>query len=75
MVLMAGRRSNRRREIMNVRLNESEMRSLLRIKESGDFTDVSETVRFCIRFTKSMLAAIPTAVGESFVSSDRDGEK
>jgi len=72
---MAARMSSRRKEIMNVRLNESELRSLLRIKESGDFADISETVRFCIRFTKTMLSAIPTAIGESFVGNDRDEKK
>lgn len=58
------------KERITVRLSEADMSGLNKIKSSGDFEDMSASVRFCIHFSVALLRAIPAALINSFVETN-----
>uniref|UniRef100_A0A6M3LXR2 Uncharacterized protein n=1 Tax=viral metagenome TaxID=1070528 RepID=A0A6M3LXR2_9ZZZZ len=54
---------------ITIRLSGSNIKILNSIRESGAFENDSQTVRFCIEFTNTILQNIPETIGESFVKA------
>lgn len=52
-----------------MRLSETHLRHLAKIRKCGDFPDDSSTLRFCISFTKAVLNIIPAAVAENYIAA------
>jgi len=64
-----GRDSNKN-SIITIRLSSSDMTGLNKIQSSGDFEEMSSTLRWCIHFTVAMLRVIPAAVIEAFMETE-----
>jgi Arc/MetJ-type ribon-helix-helix transcriptional regulator len=47
---------------VDTRLSDTDFLSLEKIKEMGEFSNSSEAVRFCIKFTSSLLKTIPVTL-------------
>jgi hypothetical protein len=60
---------------ITVRLSDADLKNLSKIQASGDFEDISATVRWCIHFSGFLLKSIPAAVINSFVESECVEEK
>ncbi len=60
----------RGQEKLTVRLSESDMNGLEKIRASCDFEDMSAAVRWCIHFASVILKIIPVAVATSFVETE-----
>jgi len=45
------------------------------IRASGDFEDVSTTIRFCIHFTNTILKILPESIGQSFLEAEEGIEE
>lgn len=52
---------------ITVRLSESDLKGLYKVQSSGDFSEMSEAVRWCIHFSIAIMKLIPVAVVNSFV--------
>ncbi len=57
-------------ERITVRLSNADMRGLDKIRASGDFEDMSASVRFCIHFTVSLMKVIPAAIVTSISETE-----
>uniref|UniRef100_A0A6H1ZHZ3 Uncharacterized protein n=1 Tax=viral metagenome TaxID=1070528 RepID=A0A6H1ZHZ3_9ZZZZ len=55
---------------ITVRLSESDLKGLSKIQSSGDFTEISEAVRWCIHFSVALMRLIPIAILNSFVDTE-----
>lgn len=62
-------------ERITVRLSANDLKGLDKIKVSGDFEDMSATLRWCIHFTTTMLRSIPAAIINSFAASEEEEKK
>ncbi|MDD5614941.1 MAG: hypothetical protein PHH85_01930 [Candidatus Methanoperedens sp.] len=58
----------------NVRLSDTHLKRLAKIRKCGDFSDDSAALRWCIDFTNTMLGIIPAAVAETYISSFAESE-
>ncbi len=59
-------------ERITIRLSAADMRGLDKIRTSGDFEDMSTSVRWCIHFSVAMLKSIPAAIASSFSETDTE---
>ena len=59
--------ARKRTEALHVRLSKGELKTLGLIREDAGLEDSSESVRFCISFTKTMLSIVPAAAGEALI--------
>jgi hypothetical protein len=57
-------------ERITVRLSANDLKGLDKIRASGDFEDMSASVRWCIHFSVALLKAIPVALINSFVETN-----
>ena len=55
-------------EALHVRLSTSDMKTLGLIRENAGLDDLSESVRFCISFTKMLLSVVPASAGEALIA-------
>ena len=62
--------SNKKSERITLRLSSKEIKVVSQIQNSGDFEDVSTTIRFCVNFTNTLLKIIPASIGESFLETE-----
>lgn len=62
-------------ERITVRLSANDLKGLDKIKASGDFEDMSASVRFCIHFSVALLRSIPQALINSFIETETVEEK
>ncbi len=67
--------SVRGKKKLSVRLSGNDLVGLEKIRVSGDFKDISETVRWVIHFTVAMLRIIPLAIMEGFTRTDAETEE
>lgn len=67
--------SNKKSERITLRLSSKEIKVVNRIQNSGDFEDVSTTIRFCINFTNTLLKILPASIGESFLETEPPEEE
>ena len=67
---MAQKRNNQER--IALRMTEKEIRILDNIQASGELSDRSATIRFCINFTKTILSIIPAALAESLIDTSEE---
>lgn len=57
-------------ERITVRLSQNDVVGLKKVQASGDFEDMSTSVRWCIHFALAMLKQIPAAIISSFSETD-----
>lgn len=62
------------KERITVRLSNSDIKGLSKIQASGDFEDMSASVRWCLHFTLTMMRMIPAAIMNSFVQTEQEPE-
>ena len=67
--------SNKKSERITLRLSSKEIKVVNQIRNSGDFEDVSTTIRWCINFTNTILKKIPEMIGESFLETEPQEEE
>lgn len=60
----------RGKERISIRLSAADISGLQKIQASGDFEDMSATVRWCIHFTLTMMRMVPAALIDSFMGTD-----
>jgi len=60
--------AQKKTESIRVRMTPSEVRTLKLIMADTGLQDTSESVRFCITFTKTMLSAVPALAGEALLA-------
>lgn len=65
-------RDSNKNSIITIRLSGSDLTGLNKIQSSGDFEEMSSTLRFCIHFTVAMLKVIPAAVIEAFMVTEQE---
>lgn len=57
---------------ISIRISNNDLSNLYSIKDSGDFKDDSNTIRFCITFSNIILNMIPAAVAEAYITTAED---
>lgn len=60
-------------ERIDVRVTPRLLRNVRKLRESGEFPDDSETVRFCIQFTLTLMRVLPAVLVESFAKTAESG--
>jgi len=59
---------------VDTRLSDTDFLSLEKIKEMGEFSNSSEAVRFCIKFTSSLLKTIPVTLIANMLTTYNESE-
>ena len=65
----------RKSERVTLRLSSRESKVIGTIQKSGDFEDVSTTIRFCVNFTNTLLKILPESIGLSFLETEEEEEE
>ena len=65
----------RKSERVTLRLSSRESSVIGKIQKSGDFEDVSTTIRFCVNFTNTLLKILPESIGLSFLETEEEVKK
>ena len=65
----------KRSERLTLRLSPRENDVIKQIRASGDFEDVSTTIRFCVYFTNTLLKILPESIGQSFLEAEEGIEE
>lgn len=60
---------------ISIRVSNNDLKSLYSVKDSGDFDDDSESIRFCITFTSIVLNMLPAAIAETFIETAENSLK
>lgn len=55
---------------ITLRFSSKEKSVMEQIQTSGDFEDLSTTIRFCIHFTNTILKILPESIGISFLETE-----
>lgn len=61
--------ARKKSERVTLRLSSKDVQVLTAIRKSGDFEDMSTTIRFCINLSNTILKTIPASIGESFLET------
>ena len=64
--------AKKKSERVTLRLSNRDIRIVTQIQNSGEFEDISTTIRWCISFTNTLLKRIPASIGESFLEMEED---
>ena len=59
---------------VDTRLSDNDFSSLVKIREMGEFNDLSSAVRFCIKFTASLMKVIPSALVENLITTSDESD-
>ncbi len=59
---------------VDTRLSDNDYSSLVKIREMGELDDLSSAVRFCIKFTTSLMKVIPAALVENLITTIDESE-
>lgn len=59
---------------VDTRLSDNDYKSLVKIREMGELDDNSSAVRFCIKFTTSILKVIPVNLVENLINTYDESE-
>lgn len=65
----------KRSERVTLRLSSRDLKVISQLRKSGEFEDISTTIRWCISFTNTLLKRIPASIGESFLEMEEEPEE
>lgn len=67
--------AQKKNERVTLRLSGRETKIVGQLQKSGEFEDISATIRWCISFTNTLLKRIPASIGESFLEMEEEPEE
>ena len=67
--------ARKKSERVTVRLSSKDVQVLTAMRKSGDFEDLSTTIRFCINLSNTILKTVPESIALSFLETENQDEE